>query len=171
MDAGNFTTFIDFLRQYGGSILALLGAALAAGMAGMGSARGVGIVGEAAAGLMTEEPEKFGQSLILQVIPGTQGFYGFITALIVLSRVGLLTGNMVVEPLHTGFEFLVSCLPIALVGFYSAIAQGKAAAAGIQILAKKPEKFFDGVIYAVMVETYAVVALITSILMVVNIKL
>lgn len=168
------STFGAFFNTYGGPILALLGAALAAGMAGMGSAKGVGIVGEAAAGLVTEDPEKFGKTLILQVIPGTQGFYGFITALIVLSRVGLLSGNFDVFSKLTfmqGFLLLMACLPVALVGFYSAIAQGKTAAAGVQILAKRPEKFFDGVIYAVMVETYAVVALITSILMIVNIKL
>lgn len=167
-------TFIEFLNQYGGPILALLGAALAAGMAGMGSAKGVGIVGEAAAGLVSEDPEKFGRTLILQVIPGTQGFYGFITALIVLSRVGLLSGNIEAFSkltLSQGFLLLMACLPVALVEFYSAIAQGKTAAAGIQILAKRPERFFNGVIYAVMVETYAVVALITSILMIVNINL
>lgn len=167
-------SFIEFLNQYGGPILALLGAALAAGMAGMGSAKGVGIVGEAAAGLVSEDPEKFGRTLILQVIPGTQGFYGFITALIVLSRVGLLSGNFDAFSkltLSQGFLFLMACLPVALVEFYSAIAQGKTAAAGIQILAKRPERFFNGVIYAVMVETYAVVALITSILMIVNIQI
>jgi len=166
-----FTNFVDFLKQFGGPILALLGAALAAGMAGMGSAKGVGIVGEAAAGLICEDPEKFGKTLILQVIPGTQGFYGFITALIVLSRIGLLSGNLMPLTLSQGFLLFMACLPVALVQFYSAIAQGRTAAAGIQILAKRPERFFTGVIYAVMVETYAVVALITSILMIVNIKL
>lgn len=170
----DFNNFFEFSKQFGGPILTLLGAALAAGMAGMGSAKGVGIVGEAAAGLVTEDPEKFGKTLILQVIPGTQGFYGFITALIVLSRTSLLSGDFQkfsAITLSQGFLLFMACLPVALVEFYSAIAQGKTAAAGIQILAKRPEKFFSGVIYAVMVETYAVVALITSILMIVNIKL
>ena len=168
-----FTTFIDFLKQFGGPVFVLLGAALAALMAGIGSARGVGIVGETATGLITEDPEKFGKTLILQVIPGTQGFYGFITALIILSRVGLLTGDwskFSSLTLSQGFLYLMAALPIAFVGYSSAISQGKTAAAGIQILAKRPDKFFNGVIYAVMVETYAVVALITSILMIVNIK-
>lgn len=167
----DFTTFVAFLKQFGGPILALLGAALAALLAGIGSARGVGIVGQSAAGLVTEEPEKFGKTLILQVIPGTQGFYGFITALIILSRIGLLSGNLAPLSLSQGFLLLMAALPIAFVGYSSAISQGKTAAAGIQILAKRPEKFFNGVIYAVMVETYAVVALITSILMIVNIKI
>lgn len=165
------TNFMQFMNSYGGPIMAILGAAFAALFAGIGSAKGVGIVGEAASGLITEEPEKFGKTLILQVIPGTQGFYGFITALIILSKIGLLSGGLKDITLYQGLQLFAGALPIAFVGFLSAISQGKTAAAGVQILAKRPEKFFDGVIYAVMVETYAVVALITSILMVVNVKL
>lgn len=165
-----FTTFVDFLKAYGGPVFAILGATFAALFAGVGSAKGVGIVGQAATGLITEEPEKFGKALILQVVPGTQGFYGFIVALIILSRIGLLTGGLQALTLSQGMLYFAAALPIAFVGLLSAIAQGKAAAAGIQILAKRPEKFFNGVIFAVMVETYAVIALITSILMIVNIK-
>jgi V/A-type H+-transporting ATPase subunit K len=167
----DFTNFLDFLKAYGGPILAVFGAALAALMAGIGSSKGVGMVGEAAAGLITEDPEKFGKTLILQVIPGTQGFYGFITALILLQRIGLFTGTIAPLTLEQGFLFFCAALPSAFVQYRSAIYQGRTATAGIQILAKRPEKFFSGVIYAVMVETYAVIALITSILMIVNIKL
>jgi V/A-type H+-transporting ATPase subunit K len=163
--------FMQFMNTYGGPLMAMLGAAFAALFAGIGSANGVGLVGEAASGLITEEPEKFGKTLILQVIPGTQGFYGFITALLILSKIGLLSGALKEISLYQGLQLFAGSLPIAFVGFLSAISQGKTAAAGIQILAKRPEKFFNGVIYAVMVETYAVVALITSILMVVNVKL
>jgi V/A-type H+/Na+-transporting ATPase subunit K len=164
-------TFASIINQYGGPIFALLGAAFAALFSGIGSARGVGLVGETASGLIAEDPEKFGQTLILQVLPGTQGFYGFITALIILQRIGILGGGLQEVSLLNGLLLFGAALPIAFVGYSSAIAQGKAAASGIQILAKKPEKFFNGVIFAVMVETYAVVALITSILMIVNIKL
>jgi V/A-type H+-transporting ATPase subunit K len=165
----DFTNVLDFLRNFGGPILAIFGAAFVAFMAGIGSARGVGMVGEAAAGLVTEEPEKFGKTLILQVIPGTQGFYGFITALILLQRIGLFTGKVAPLTLGQGFLFFCAILPSAIVQYRSAIFQAKTAVAGIQILAKRPERFFGGVIYAVMVETYAVIALITSILMIVNI--
>lgn len=164
-------TFLEFLNSYGGPILTMLGAGLAALMAGIGSAKGVGLVGEVASGLVVEQPEKFGKTLILQVIPGTQGFYGFITALIILSKIGLLTGNLKPLTLSQGFLMFMAAMPVAFVEYRSAIYQGKTAAAGIQILAKRPENFFDGVIYAVMVETYAVLALIVSILMIVNIKL
>jgi V/A-type H+-transporting ATPase subunit K len=161
---------MEFIQQFGGPIMAILGAALAAFFAGLGSSRGVGIVGEAATGVVIEDPEKFGKTLILQVIPGTQGFYGFITALIILSRIGLLSGGLEPLTLSQGVLYFIAALPMAIVGYRSAIYQGRVAASGIQILAKRPEKFFDGVIYAVMVETYAVIALITSILMIVNIK-
>ena len=161
---------MEFIQQFGGPIMAILGAALAAFFAGLGSSRGVGIVGEAATGVVIEDPEKFGKTLILQVIPGTQGFYGFITALIILSRIGLLSGGLEPLTLSQGVLYFIAALPMAIVGYRSAIYQVSVAASGIQILAKRPEKFFDGVIYAVMVETYAVIALITSILMIVNIK-
>lgn len=164
-------TFANIMNQFGGPALALLGAAFAALFSGIGSAKGVGLVGESASGLIAEDPEKFGKTLILQVLPGTQGFYGFITALIILQRIGILGGGLQEVSLLNGFLLFGAALPAAFVGYSSAIAQGRAAAAGIQILAKKPEKFFNGVIFAVMVETYAVIALITSILMIVNIKL
>ena len=57
-----------------GQVLALFGAALAVGLPGIGSARGVGIVGESAAGLVTEDPSKFGQALILQALPALRAF-------------------------------------------------------------------------------------------------
>lgn len=164
-------TFMDFLTQNGGLLFALLGAALATALPGVGSARGVGIVGEAASGLITEDPDKFGQCLILQVIPGTQGFYGFVTTLIILNKIGILGGGDVKLTLGGGFFIFMASLPIAIAGWKSAISQGKTAAAGISILAKKPEHMFKAVLFAAMVETYAVIALVTSIIMIVGIKL
>lgn len=167
----NFKTFLEFLTQNGGMLFALLGAALATALPGIGSARGVGIVGEAASGLITEDPDKFGQTLILQVIPGTQGFYGFVTTLIILNKIGILGGGSKEVALAPGFFIFLASLPIALVGWKSAISQGKTAAAGISILAKRPEHMFKGVLFAAMVETYAVISLVTSIIMIVGIKL
>lgn len=161
---------LEFFTENGGLLLAVLGAALAAILPGIGSAKGVGIVGEAATGLITEEPEKFAQALILQVLPGTQGFYGFITALIILMNVGILGGGATNISLDTGMSFFFAAMPIALVGWISAIYQAKTAAAGISILAKKPEHSFKAVLFAVMVETYAVIALVTSIIMITGIE-
>lgn len=155
---------LEFLTANGGILFALIGAVLAAGLAGMGSARAVGSVGEAAAGVVTEDPSKFGQTLLLQVLPGTQGLYGLLIAFLVLVKIGLL-GEAVDVSLANGVNIFLSCLPIAVVGYFSAIAQGRAAAAGVGIIAKRPEELSKGMIFAAMVETYAVLALLISFLM------
>lgn len=154
-----------------GNTLALIGAALAVILAGIGSAKGVGLVGEAAAGLVTEEPEKFGQTLLLQALPGTQGIYGLLTAFVIFMRTGVVGGAEVSLTTQQGFLFLAASLPIAFVGLFSAIAQGRAAAAGIGVIAKRPEELAKAITFAAMVETYAVLALLASILMVFGIKI
>ena len=149
-----------FIENNGGIIFAALGAALAVGLSGIGSAKGVGIVGEAAAGLVTEEPEKFGKALVLQLLPGTQGLYGFVIAFLVFSK---MASGM---DLSQGFYLLFACLPVAFGGLWSGIAQGKTAAAGIQILAKNPEHNTKGIILAAMVETYALLGFVMSFMLV-----
>ena len=145
--------------------LALLGAALAAGLAGIGSAKGVGLVGEAAAGVVTEDPNKFGQTLLLQALPGTQGLYGLLIAFLVLLKVGLIGGEAVMVSAEAGAYIFCACLPIAIVGLISAISQGRTAAAGINMIVKRPEELSKAMVYAAMVETYAVLALLISFLM------
>ena len=145
--------------EQSGLIFAALGAATAVFLSGIGSAKGVGIVGEVAAGLMAEEPEKFGKSLVLQLLPGTQGLYGFVIGLMVLGR---LKPDM---SIGGGLYIFMACLPIAMAGYGSAIAQGRVAASGISLLAKNEEQSTKGIIYAVMVETYALLAFVVSIML------
>lgn len=148
-----------------GTMLAILGASLAA-IAGIGSAIGVGIAGEAAAGVVAEDPKKFGQTLIMQALPGTQGIYGLLIAFIIMLKIGLMGGSGILDlTVAQGAAILAAAAPIGLVGVFSAIAQGKAAAAGIMLIARKPEELAKGMIYAAMVETYAVLALLVSFLM------
>jgi V/A-type H+-transporting ATPase subunit K len=161
-------TWVSFFFGDGGLIFALFGAALAVGLSGIGSAQGIGIVGQAAAGLMTEEPEKFGKTFILVALPGTQGLYGFVIALLIFTKTGILGGAS--PDLALGFKYMIAGLPVAIAGWRSAIWQGKVAAAGIQILAKRPDDVMKGVIYAVMVETYAVLGFVSSLFMVLFIK-
>lgn len=151
----------DYLIQNNGGILfAILGMACATIFSGIGSSKGVGITGEAAAALTTSQPEKFGQALILQLLPGTQGLYGFVIAF-------LIFGNMGADmSMVDGLGYLGASLPIAFTGLFSGIAQGKVAAAGIQILAKKPEHATKGIIFAAMVETYAILGFVISFLLV-----
>lgn len=123
---------------FNGGFLAVLGGALAVILSGMGSAKGVGIVGQAAAGLLSEEPDRFGQTLLLQALPGTQGIYGLIVAFLVMVKIGLLGGDR--RRLRNltstqGLAIFAACLPIAIVGLVSGIHQGKVAAAGVNIIA------------------------------------
>ena len=145
-----------------GLIIALAGAAIATLFPGLGSAKGVGMVGEAAAGVVAEDPSKFSKVLILQLLPGTQGIYGLLTAFLLLTQIGILGGN--VPSLAAGLCYFMACLPITVVGYVSAIKQAKTAAAGVALVAKKPEQQSKGMILAAMVETYAVFALLVSIL-------
>lgn len=154
-----------------GQILALLGAALAALLAGIGSARGVGIAGETSAGVVAENPELFGKVLVLQLLPGTQGIYGFLIGFLVMVFSGMMPGGTVSMPVETGVRVLVACLPIAIVGLLSGIAQGRVSAAGMNIIAKRPDQMSKGMIYAAMVETYAIFAFLISLLMVLGILL
>ncbi len=151
-----------------GMVFAILGAALAASLAGWGSAKGVGTAGQAAAGVVAEEPNLFAKVLILQLLPGTQGIYGLLVAFITLSRIGVLGGEAVTTTAQ-GLMYLAACLPMAFVGFVSAVHQGKTSAASIGIVAKREDQFGKAMLFPAMVETYAILALLVSILAITNI--
>ena len=149
-----------------GHVLALAGAALAALLAGIGSARGVGMAGEASAGLVAEDPNKFGSALLLQLLPGTQGIYGLLVGFVILLQIGLLSGGVKDVSVYQGLMLLLGALPTAFVGYFSAIMQAKTAVAGIGLLAKRPEEAGKAITMAIMVETYAVFALLISMLVI-----
>ena len=150
---------MEFLNTIGGYAIALFGAGLAAFLACIGSAKGTGIAGEAAAGLAAEDPSKFGKALILQVIPGTQGLYGFVIWFLAFGK--LIPGMSVDQ----GMQVFSACLPIAVGGLLSGIAQGKVAAASVNILAKKPDDWSKGIIFCIIVEFYAILSLLAAFLM------
>ena len=158
---------MSFADIFTGNNLAILGAACAAIFAGMGSSKGVGIAGEAASGVVTEDPSKFGKALVLQALPGTQGIYGLIVAFMVINNLGLFSGAVKTLSVSQGLYYLIACLPIAIVGFYSGIKQGRVAASGMNILAKRPDDLGKGIIAAALVETYAIFALLVSLLLII----
>jgi V/A-type H+/Na+-transporting ATPase subunit K len=148
-----------------GLYLAFLGSAIAAGLAGCGSAIGVGIAGMASAGVITEDPSKFGKTLLLQALPGTQGIYGLLIAFLIWTKVGVFGANILPVTVEQGMMLLFAGIPVGLVGLVSAIYQGKASASSCGIVAKRPEEFGKAMIYPAMVETYAVLSLLASFLM------
>ena len=146
-----------------GTVLGMLGAACAALFAGIGSAIGVGIAGKAAAGVTAEDPDKFSKVLVLQLLPGTQGIYGLLTAFLAFMQLGLF-GDIAQLSTAAGLTLFAACLPVAFVGLLSAIYQAKVAVSGIAMVAKRPEESGKAIILTVMVETYAVLALLVSLL-------
>lgn len=156
--------YFDLFMENLGVILALAGAAIAVLLAGFGSARGVALAGETAAGVLSERPECFGSCLVMELLPGTQGIYGFLIGFIVLLKTPIMGGSAL--DLAQGIQVFISCMPIAIVGYLSAKLQGRVAASAIGLLAKRPDSSGQGIVLTVMVETYAVLALLASFLMV-----
>ncbi|HJD28256.1 MAG TPA: V-type ATP synthase subunit K [Candidatus Blautia avicola] len=153
-----------------GIVYALLGAALAVFLAGAGSAIGVGIAGQAASGVVSEDPSKFAKVLVIQLLPGTQGIYGLLVGFVTLSKIGLLGGGLLDLTPQQGLLVLAACLPVGIVGLISGKSQGQTAAAAIGIVAKKPEQFGKAMLFPAMVETYAILSLLISIIAVTNIR-
>ena len=153
-----------YFTEYGGAFFAGLAIAIAVIFSGMGSSRGVGAAGQAAAALLKEEPDKFAQALILQLLPGTQGLYGFVIGFFILLRMSAGVS------LATGLAYVFVALPVGVVGYFSAKYQGNVATAGLQILAKRPEHVMKGVILAAMVETYAILAFVVSFMLLTNVQ-
>ena len=153
-----------------GLVLALVGAAAAVIFAGIGSAKGTGIAGEAGAGLVSEDPSKSGKVMILQVIPGTQGLYGLVVFFVAVMQMGLLDGSAMNLTFVQGCRYFAACLPIAIGGMVSAIAQGKVAAASVNLLAKNPDHWAKGMILCITVEFYAILSLLASMIMLLQIS-
>lgn len=149
----------------GGNALALIGVALAVFLAGIGSTVGVGVAGEKAGGIVTEDPEKFGRLLLLQAIPGTQGVYGFLAGFLAIYRMGAFTGGMNLT-VEQGWQFIFACLPVAVSCLISGFWQAKVSIAGMDIVAKHPEESGRALVLPAMVETYAVLGLLASVLMI-----
>ena len=166
---------VDFFNLVGGQALAFIGIALAIGLCCIGSAKGTGMVGEAATGVLSETPEHFTKCMILQALPGTQGLYGLAAGFFGLFAMGFFsggvspfTGKAVEFTVAGGMAILFACVPVMLGGLLSAIAQGRVAAASINIVAKKPDDYMKGVIMCGIVEFYAILSLVGTILLLMN---
>lgn len=148
---------------------AILGAAIAVIVSGMGSSKGVGIASEAAGAVLSDDPSKFGKLLVLQLLPGTQGLYGLIISVMVMLNIGILGGEPLTET-SMGLSYLAACLPIAIGGYFSACSQGRVCAVGVNLTAKRPEESSKAIVSASLIELYALLAFIVSFLMVINVR-
>ena len=148
-----------------GLAISIIGGACAVALAGMGSAIGIGLAGQASAGVLSEDPKKFGSLLILVALPGTQGIYGFVIGFLLIIKLGLLGGVIPSISIAQGWQIFGACMPIALAGLVSGIHQGRVSAAGVGVAAKQPQDFMKAVIMSALVETYAVLGLLASFLL------
>jgi V/A-type H+-transporting ATPase subunit K len=151
---------MNFLTQLGGGFWAMLGAAIAFFVAGIGSSKGVGTAGEAGAGVLTESPEKFGPVMVMEALASTQAIYGFVIAFLII---GKISPTMSVQ---SGLYLFAAGIPIGVVGYFSGVYQGRVAAAGINMIAKRADALGRAIILALMVEMFAIIAFIVSILMI-----
>ena len=150
-----------------GIVLALVGAVLAALLGGIGSAIGVGMTGQAAAGVVSESPrvaevDVDAADLVLR------RECSLLIAFLTLTNIGVLGGSADIS-FAKGLLYLAACMPMAVIGLISAKQQAKAAVSSIALVAKRPDQFGKAMIFPAMVETYAVLALLVSLLAVANI--
>lgn len=145
---------------------AAIGAMMAVMFGGAGSARGIRVAAGQAAGVLSEKPEMFGKLLVLMALPGTQGFYGFIIAIFMAAQTGLLAGSVACTPLQ-GLALLAVGICAGVVLWRSAVYQGEASAAAINLTSRRPEQAGRSILMPALVETYAVVALLASILFII----
>ena len=156
---------MEFLFAHSGLAIGLLGAGLAACLAGAGSGVGTGIAGQAGVGLVSEDPGKFGKVMILQGSPGTQGLYGLVVFFVAIMNMGLLDGTAMNLSFVDGCRYFAACLPIGIGGLVTAVAQGKVAAGSVTLLAKNPDHWAKGMILCITVEFYAILSLLASMMM------
>lgn len=161
---------IEASQFINGPMIALLGGVLAAIVAGIGSAKGVGLVGSVATGTLSEKPELFGKLVILQALPGTQGIYGLLVWFFIMSFAGFFDGTAANMSLMQGVLYFLACLPMAIVGYISALDQARVAADGVGLVAKHPGEQSKAIILSAMVETYAIFALLVSVLSIIMIS-
>ncbi|MEE8401471.1 MAG: hypothetical protein V3R86_04900 [Candidatus Hydrothermarchaeaceae archaeon] len=148
--------------------LVAVGAGLAIGTAGIGSGIGVGICGAAGAGVISENPKKFGTALVFQALPQTQAIYGLLVGILLLVGGGLLGGTEgKAVPIEVGYIAIGAGLATGIAGL-SAIGQGIAASAAVGAASEKPEMFGKGMVFSVLPETQAIYGLLISILLMVG---
>jgi len=157
----------EFLQSItSGASLAAIGAGIAVFLSGMGSAKAVGFTGEAVLGLNSEDPSKFGKALILQLLPATQGLYGFVISFLIVLKMNVFDPAAIPLTLTQGIYLLVAAIPIGIVGYFSAISQGKLSVAGINMITKRPDQLGKAITSISLVEFYAILAFVISIILV-----
>ena len=137
-------------------ILGYLGLGLMLSLAGVGSAIGTTIAGNAAEGALKNAPEKSSSYMILSALPATQGIYGFVAFFMLLSK-------MQANP-ENGLVIFGVGLCVGLVCMISAMRQGQVCANGIVGVSQGHDVFTNTLIYAALPEFYAILGLVGALM-------
>ncbi len=143
-----------------GYVIGLIGIVLCVVLCGIGSTLGLYKTGTAAAGVLGEEPKKFGKLLVLVLLPATQGIYGFVIAIIASGSLG----NVATMTNAEGWAIFGAVMPIAIAGLLTGIFQGKSAVNCIYAVGKQESLGGKLIIYPAMIEFYAILGFIISIM-------
>lgn len=143
-----------------GSVIGVMVIAVCVLLCGIGSALGLYKTGSSAAGVLGENPKKFGKVLVLVLLPATQGIYGFIIGIIASGNIAAL------ETAEQGWALFGAVLPMAISGLVTGIFQGKSAANCIYAVGKQDSLGGKLIIYPAMIEFYAILGLIISIMVI-----
>lgn len=142
-----------------GQVIAFIGIALCVSLCGLGSAIGLYKTGSASSGVLAEDGKIFGKVIVLTLLPATQGLYGFVIGIIASGKAA--AG---ISP-EQGWAIFGATLAIAVMGLFSAIFQGKTAVAGINAVAKNETISGKLMLFPAMIEFYAILALVISIML------
>ena len=142
-----------------GSVIGVMGIAVCVLLCGIGSALGLYKTGSSAAGVLGENPKKFGKVLVLVLLPATQGIYGFIIGIIASGNIAAL------ETAEQGWALFGAVLPMAISGLVTGIFQGKSAANCIYAVGKQESLGGKLIIYPAMIEFYAILGMLISIML------
>lgn len=149
-----------------GLALALAGAGISIVLGGIGTIIGTMYVASGGAGIMAKNPQNFGRVLLLAALPSSQGIYGFLGAILILLKIGMLGGDLVVLNANQGWALLFAALPVGVLGMFSGIGQGKALQSGLRVVDKHPKETGKTVILGVLLESMAVFGLLLSVLII-----
>ena len=147
-----------------GYAIAMAGIAICVILCGVGSAVGLYKTGSAAAGILGEDPKKFGKVLVLVLLPATQGIYGFIVAIIASGGLSATNPDAIVSTAE-GWAVFGQVMPMAISGLISGFFQGKAAANCIYAVGKQESLGGKLIIYPAMIEFYAILGMLISIML------
>lgn len=146
-----------------GLTVGIFGLALCAILCGVGSAVGLKSTASASSGVLSEDPKKFSKVILLTLLPATQGLYGFVIAIMGMSYLPQVTADP--TALAQGWSVFGAVMPMAITGCISAIFQGKASASAIMAVGKKPEIAGKSILFPAMIEFYALLGLVISIML------